>query len=403
MLLALLLCMASGPETVETEHYRLVSEGPRAEAEEFGRVLEAAHARFASYFKAAPKLGKGERLQVRFFETREAWAAALREAKATPPDGAGGYYWTEDRTAYLYRQPTRLFTRALLLHETTHQFHFLSRTRNREPQAYWYKEGVAECLGWSHWDGTELLIGALPLVSLEDYPAKALEDLRGSVDLEAVVEGRAEPSRPLAWAIYRHLSTGNAGKPLRGFERIADKLDNGAKPSSIFWKSFGQPAAYRKALIAWLEKEQQPFVPLFVEWDSLGADRVRGFSGGMATCRLRAKATTLAVTIQLPERGWGGGLIHATGPEDYTVFLVDRAGHGRVSRRRAGAWENIEQGTVPVAGEDGSVRLEMTLKDGSVRVGLDGGVTFGPWELPDPALGLAVDGADVVFRDLAWR
>lgn len=402
MLVALLLCLVAEPETVETGHYRLVSEGPRAEAEEFGRVLEAAHAQLSAHFKTAPKLGKGERLSVRFFETRDAWAAALEEAKATPPDGASGYYWTEDKTAYLFRQPTRLYTRTLLLHEATHQFHFLACTRNREPVAYWYKEGVAECLGWNHWDGEALSIGALPLVSLENYPARALEDLRGSVDLEAVVEGKVEPSRPLAWAIYRHLSTGNGGKPLKGFERIADKMDNGAKPSSAFWKTFGQPAAYKKALVAWLEKEQQPFASLFVEWDSLGRDRMRGFAGGIATCRLQAKATTLAVTVELPERGWGGGLVHSSGPEDYTLFLVNRAGRMRVSRRRDGAWENLEEGTVPVA-EDGRVRFEMTLRDGGVRVAFDGDAAFGPWDLPDPALGLAVDAADVVFRDLSWK
>jgi hypothetical protein len=59
---ALLLSLLAVPETVETEHYVLVSQGPREEAEEFGRVLEAAYARFAVYFKAVPKLGKGERL-----------------------------------------------------------------------------------------------------------------------------------------------------------------------------------------------------------------------------------------------------------------------------------------------------------------------------------------------------
>lgn len=171
-MLSLLLCLVAAPEIVETEHYRFVSEGPRAEAEELGRVLEAAYAGFAAYFEAKPKLGKGERLSVKFFETRDAWAAALRAAGATPPDGAGGYYWTEDRTAYLYRQPTRYFTRSLLLHEATHQFQFLACTRNREPLAYWYKEGVAEHLGWNAWDGRELAIGVLPLVSLENYPAR---------------------------------------------------------------------------------------------------------------------------------------------------------------------------------------------------------------------------------------
>jgi len=402
---ALVLCLLALPETVETAHYRLVSEGPRAEAEEFGRVLEAAYPRFAAHFKATPKLGKGARLEVRFFETREAWAAAVRAAGATAPEVAGGYYWTGDSTAYLYRQPTRLFTRALLLHETTHQFHFLACTRNREPQAFWYKEGVAEFLGWNEWDGERLALGVLPVVALEDYPARALADLRGA-DLEAVIEGKAEPARPLAWAIYRHLATGNGGKPLKGFEKLGDKLDGGAKPSSFFWKSFGQPAAYRKALLAWLEAEQQPFVPLFNEWEPLGPDRVRGFAGVVTACRLQAKATQLSATIEAPADGapWrGGGLLHHEGPDDYTVFLVDQTGYVRVTRRRAGRWEVLEQGAGPPLPPDGKVQITLSLADGRARFTVAGSEPHGPWDLPKPAFGLALENCDLVFSGLSWK
>lgn len=404
-MLALLALLLAAPETVETDHYRLVSEGPRAEAEEFGRVLEAAHAGFAAYFKAKPKLGKGEKLPVQFFETREAWEAALRAAGATPPEGAGGYYWPADRTVRLYRQPTRLWTRALLLHEATHQFHFLACTRNRAPDAYWYKEGVAEFLGWNQWDGKDLALGVLPTVALENYPSQALADLRG-VDLEAVIEGKTEPSRPVAWAIYRHLATGNGGKPLKGFEKLGDKLDAGAKPSSFFWKSFGQPAAYRKSLVAWLEKEQQPFVPLFNEWEPLGPDRVRGFAGVVTACRLQAKATRFQATIEVPKEAaaWrGGGLLHYEGPEDYTVFLVDQAGYLRVTRRRGGAWEILEQGAGPKPSDDGNYRFEVFAKDTGMHLTFAGGAAYGPWELPRPAFGLALENCDLVFSGLAWK
>jgi len=403
---SLLLLLLLGRETVETEHYRLVSEGPRAEAEEFGRVLEAAYAGFTAYFKAKPKLGKAEKLEVRFFETREAWAEALRAAGVAPPDGAGGYYAPGDRTTYLYRQPTRLFTRALLLHETTHQFHFLACTRNRAPEAYWYKEGIAEFLGWNYWDGKDLAMGVLPAVALENYPAQALAEIAGA-DLEAVIEGKKEPSRPVAWAIYRHLATGNGGKPLKGFEKLGDKLDGGAKPSSFFWKSFGQPAAYRKSLVAWLEKEQQPFVPLFNEWESLGADRVRGFAGVVTACRLQAKATRFEATIERPkdaDAAWrGGGLLHYEGPDDYTVFLVDEAGSLRVTRRRGGSWEVLEQGAGPKPSDDGNVRFEAFTGDGGVHLTFTGGAAYGPWDLPKPAFGLALENCDLVFSGLAWR
>jgi hypothetical protein len=398
----LVLLLLAAPETVETPHYRLVSEGPRAEAEEFGRLLEAAYPAFAAYFKAAPKLKKGERLAVRFFETREAWAAALREAGATVPDGAGGMYWEPDRTAYVYRQPTRLFTRAVLLHEATHQFHFLARTRNRSPSAYWYREGVAECLGWHHWDGETLALGVLPTVALEDYPAQALRELRDpALDLEAVVEGRAEGSRPVAWAIYRHLATGNKGKPLGGFERLAGRLDGGAKATG-FWKSFGQPAAYKKALVTWLEAEQQPFVPVFNEWEGLGADRVRGFAKVVSLCRLQRAAARFAATIEAPAAGaWqAGGILHFAGPEDYAIFLVNASGGLRVQRRTEGRWEMLEGGAGP--GAAATHEFEVTARGKSVTLSL-GGREYGPWEVTAPAFGLALDGSEVVFSGLRWE
>jgi hypothetical protein len=403
----LLLALLALPETVETEHYRLVSEGPRAEAEEFGRVLEAAYPALAAHFKAKPKLGKGEKLAVEFFETREAWAAAVVAAGAPVPEGAAGLYWPSDKTARLYRQPTRLFTRALLLHEATHQFHFLACTRNRPPTAYWYKEGVAEFLGWNHWDGKELALGVLPLVSLENYPAQALAELKqGNVDLEVIIEGKVEGSRPIAWAVYRHLATGNGGKPLKGFEKLGDKLDGGAKPSSFFWKSFGQPAAYRKSLVLWLEKEQQPFVPVFNEWESLGPDGVRGFSDVVTACRLQATATRFQATIEVPkdpDAAWrGGGLLHYEGPDDYTVFLVDRASF-RVTRRRAGAWEVLAQGAPPAPSDDGNHRFETFVKDGAVHLTFEGGAAYGPWELPKPAFGLALEKCDLAFSGLEWK
>jgi hypothetical protein len=406
-LIFLLLAGAAAGETVESGHYRLESEGSRAEAEEFARVLETAYRELSAYFEAEPKLREGEKLLVRFFETREAWAGALRAVGAGAPAGAGGMYWEANRTAYLYRQPTRLFTRALLIHEATHQFHFLARTRNRSPAAEWYKEGLAECLGWHHWDGRELALGVLPVISLEDYPAQALRELGDPrLDLAAIVEGRAAGSRPVCWAIYRHLSTGDGGKPLRGFEKLAAKLDGGAKPSSGFWRTFGQPAAYRKRLVAWLEAEQQPFVPVFNEWEGLGPDRIRGFAPVVSACRLRARATRLQATLEVPrgDAAWrGGGLLHHAGPEDYTIFLVDRAGILRVDRRNAGRWETLHEGAGPGPSEDGNYRFEILVEGRSVRVVFGGMATHGPWDVAAPALGLALDGCDLVFSGLAWK
>jgi len=407
LVLALLAAAAGAADPVETDHYRLVSDGPQAEAEEFARVLEAAWPQFAAYFKAKPKIPAKEKLEVRFFETREPWAKALTAAGATAPEGVGGMYWEGDKVVYLYRQPLRLTTRTLLLHEATHQFHFLARTRNKSPVAYWYREGVAECLSWHDWDGRALELGVLPAIALEDYPGKALKELQDeSLDLQAIIEAKTEGSRPVAWAIYRHISTGSGGKPLKGFDKFSGKMNGGVQPSPLFWRTFGQPAAYRKELVAWLEKEQQPFVPLFNEWEPLGPGRIHGFAGVVSACRLQAPATQFEATIEVPKektRWRAGGLVHYASPDDYAIFLVDWAGYLRITRRIEGRWQILEQGEGPGPSEDGNYHFQMFQKGGKVFVMFKGGASYGPWDLPNPAFGLAIENCDLAFRDVTWK
>ena len=75
-------------------------------------------------------------------------------AAGVQPPAAGGYYHPSGRTAYAWRQPTIYFTRCLILHEATHQFHYLARTSNSVSLAFWYAEGLAEFLSRHYWDGT---------------------------------------------------------------------------------------------------------------------------------------------------------------------------------------------------------------------------------------------------------
>ncbi|MHC5037287.1 MAG: hypothetical protein ACYTHM_08240 [Planctomycetota bacterium] len=164
--LAILLLLLSSPlaragekiHTVDSRHYKLFWEGSAEKAEEMSRVLEAAWEEFRKFFGTAPKLKKGERLLVRFFQKRAGWEAGIRKDGTNPPRSGGGYYWPPTKTAYLYRQPMRYYTRCLFIHEVAHQFHYLSRTGNRDPRVGWYTEGVVEHLAWH----------------FKDYPTKSL-------------------------------------------------------------------------------------------------------------------------------------------------------------------------------------------------------------------------------------
>ena len=83
------------------------------------------------------------------------------------------------------------------MHEATHQFHYLARTRNAQPTAKWYREGVAEFLSWHTWDGERIRLGVRPRITLSDYAAQALAAVTADdFDLDAVVADGRGPATP---------------------------------------------------------------------------------------------------------------------------------------------------------------------------------------------------------------
>ncbi len=396
---------AQDARVVRTEHYAVHAEAAAEAAAEMGRVLEAGWRELAGHLGTEPKLPKGERLVVRFFRDRAGWARAIEKDGGDVPKSAGGLYWPPSRTAYLYRQPTRLFTRTLLLHEATHQFHYLARTRNRTPGATWYTEGVAEHLSWHFWDGKDLRMGVVPPVSLSDYPAKALAEVRADgFDLRAVVEAKTPASRPVAWALVRFLATGEDGAPLARYAAFARKLDAGGAPGPLFRKSFGRAEKIRARLVAWLERNQAPFAQVFNEWQGIGPGRFRGFAGVVSACRLKSPSVSLEATLEVPEdaTGWKGGLLlNHSGPADYTTALLDATGTLQVARRVAKGWKVLARERVPALAGHGDFVLRATRGGDGVRVRV-GEREYGPWKLPGTTLGLAVDASDLTYRDVRW-
>ncbi|MHC4816514.1 MAG: hypothetical protein ACYTF8_00440 [Planctomycetota bacterium] len=399
--------IAQDPVVVETEHYTLHAEGPRAQAEEYARVLEAAWRPCERYFKAKPKLRKGEKLVVRYFETEAAWSVALRADGAPVVMGAGGYYHPVNKTVYVYRQPTVYYSRVLLLHEAAHQFHFLAKTRNKRPVADWYTEGVVEYLSWHHWDGTTLDHAVLPNISLKDYAAAALKEMQAEAfDFGKMVEGNAPASRAVSWALVRWLATGKDGKFLKGFDALRRKMDGGVKPSPTFRKLIGQPQAVQQKLVSWLSQNQEPFGYVFNEWFGLGPGRMRGFfSGGTTICRLKRVTPAFAATLEVPadKKGWRGGvLLHYTSNTDYTVGLLDWGGWVHIKRFRDSGFRTMERGEVTAIEKGTSYRFQLFRRKGKVTM-MIGNTGFGPWELPGKAFGLAVERSDLTFRDISWK
>ncbi|MHC4469422.1 MAG: hypothetical protein ACYTDY_05805 [Planctomycetota bacterium] len=407
-LLALLLALAAAaPPTVvhETARYRIEAEAAPAEAREMGLVLEAAWAEWAAYFGKEPRLEKDEKLRVVFCATKASFDARLRRDGVKPPK-AGGYYSPGRRTAYLWRQPTGPFTRMLLLHECTHQFHYLARTGNRGLPAKWYVEGLAEYLSRHHWDGEKVTLGVVPVVTLEDYPAAARKALQtNEVDLRDVVEGK-KFHRPVSFALLRYLSSADGGKHRKRFDKVAAKLDRGVKSSALLFKTFGSPAALRERLLAFLEEEQEPFSQIFNSWEGTGPRGLHGFAPGaiVSACRVKGPAKRLEARLEIPAEGrWiGGMLLHHEGKDDYTVALIHNGKRIRVDRRRNGKWEILVSVPCPKPSKPGSYALEAVRSKDGVRMRVEG-VDVGPFALPGSALGLALMGSDLKFSDLSWE
>ncbi|MFM8979616.1 MAG: hypothetical protein ACKOSS_04040 [Planctomycetia bacterium] len=388
---------------VLTAHYELRSEGPRAEAEEWGRVLEAAWPQLKAFFHAEPPLKEGERLRVVFTESAEAWTQAIRAAGGNPPGGgAGGYYCPLSRTAFLYRQPSAWYTRTLLLHEVAHQFHFLGATGNRSPGARWYIEGVAEHLSHHAWDGTTLALGIVPLLSLENRAGLALARVSDpAFDIEALVnDGPHE--RPEAMHLVRFLLEGEGGNRRKRFEAMAEKLDRGGQAGALFGRSMGPPRRLLDQWRDWLPEVQEPLAPVHVDWDTRGPRAVRGTSGGVSGCRVRRPARAISATLA-PQAGtrWSAGLLlHAADASQYTVALV-AAGSVRVQRLERGGWTMLPVDQPPAPGGQ-PWRLSATREGTRVTLQVQG-VQVGSYDLPGDALGLAVDGCTMDFTELAWE
>lgn len=392
-------------QLVETRHYRLHYVGSQANAQEAGRVLEAAWPAFQKHFGRAPRLGPDERLCVRFSATREQWQRGIRADGTHAPRGAGGYYWPRTRTAHLYRQPTAYFTRTLLLHEAAHQFHYLARTRNRAPRADWYTEGVAEHLSWHRWDGETLELGVVPGVSLKDFPAAALAELRASdFDMKLVIGGQIRASRPLAWALYTYFATGADGQPLKGFATFRRELDRGRRPAGVVRAQFGEAGRLHAGLVAWLAKSQSPWSQAFNEWEQTGRRRFRGHAGVVTACRCKAGAQVIGATLEVPAAGrWRGGLLlHWTDADDYTVAMLDRWGGVQVNRRRGGRWKRLHRSRIRRSRSAASHDLVAVREGGGVSFWIDGD-EIGAWTLPAGSMGLCVEACDLQFRDVDAR
>jgi len=411
LILALLVLSAGtvsaepGVAVHETAHYRVEFEGTPAEAALTAKVLEAAWTGFADFFGAKPRLGKDESLRVYVGRTRASFEARLRADRAAVPK-SGGYYSPRTKTAYLWVQPTIYYTRCLLIHEASHQFHYLSRTGNRTVGEDWYVEGLAEFLCRHTWDGERLVLGALPVLSLKDYAAAARLDIASpDFDLKAVVEGKAG-GRPVWWALVRFLVRGEKGRLAGKFRELTKRVDRGADAARSFRGTVGDPKKLAARLRKWIETEQEPWAQIWNQWEGEGPGAFRGTAPHpiVSACRAKAGARRIEAEVLVPNAGRfnGGLLLHYEDGKNYTVALVRDGKRVRVDRMRNGKWQILLTATCPSPRDAGVYRLRAERRGAKVALFVEG-KEIGAFEAPGETLGLALQGSTLRFRGVSFE
>lgn len=380
--------------SVQGDRYDAYLEVDEAEAQEIAWLLEAAYDAMEVWFAATPSTGGP--LRVELYETEQRFWDAIEADGLEPPFGAGGYYHSATQTAYAWRQPTRWFTRVLVLHEAVHQFHQLTSAEGHFTPG-WYNEGVAEYLSLHDWDDGCARLGRVPMISLEDLHARARNELAGGgVDLD----GEAL-SRPVAGTFFGFLDDAYEAE----FAQFRDAMDGGSSESiPEFGAALGAPpSAFEPEFIDWVDDHQQPMTPTYLEWIHHAPGKVSGWANGVLTIApMKAPLERFEASFASPPNAaYAGVLLGFDDPSNYITLLLNAEGTFSAFTVIQGAvnWPGVEGEAVPV---DGVVTLTVEHGGGEATV-TAGGASFVVNQPFAPAGGGAVYDGAVTFEDITWE
>jgi|GEM_PF-1495138 len=389
---------------IETDHYHLTAYCNEAQADELKAVMTAVWPEFTRIFGDEPKLDEDEKLRAYYFQTEAAWRKQVEQDCGWCPK-AGGYYWPTNKTAYLYKQPTIYFTRMLFIHELMHQFHYLAKTNNKNPKAGWYTEGVAEYVSRHFWDGETLTLGVVPLATLEDYPAKALEIMSAEdYDYSAKIDGSQGSARPEQWATIRYLATLEGEREAREWESLRKKMDGGEEGGESFTSAIGKPKKIFPDLLTWLESEQEPWKPIWNEWEGIGPGRFRGIAPTtVSACRAKGECDELSAIAEIPSEGsWGAGLLldYEDG-QNWVIGMVYSGKTAAIKRFKEGKWSTLVSVDCPKLEDESKLALSAKRVDGKLSFHVEG-IEIGSFEPASKTLGLAIQSCELRFNSVEW-
>jgi hypothetical protein len=229
-------------------------------------------------------------------------------------------------------------------------------------------EGLAEYFGMHNWDGQMLESGVVPAISLEDYPAKALEQFdEAERDLEAILCGRRECQRPLAWALVHFL----AHRYPRQFAALSLALDDDRDPLAAWKQIFGRaPADLAAELRRWIADHAQPWSSVWNSWQQTGRS-IEGRSDVVALAVLKQTPQRLEAEMDLLDGNLKAGLTFGYhSPKDFFMLVVFAKGWAWVVHHDGSTWKTLLSQAVPVANGCTSVALDRS--DGKVVLRVNG-------------------------------
>jgi hypothetical protein len=375
-----------------TTHYDLYAETTSADATDMARLLEASGAAFASWFERAQPTQK---LKVKYFADQAAFVAGLAADGVQAPAEAGGYFATSTQTAYLFKQGNPYYSHVLLVHEATHQFHFLTRLQMPSPP-FWYTEGHAEYLSRHDWDGQCVRLGVMSLLSWEDLPSDALAE--GSIDVAGIIGGTTTATRADAWAIFRYLDTGSYRA---AFQTYRDAMDANTSPS--FASLVAPPASLSAPIESWLPTAQEPMTPIFTEWVHVSSTAVDVDTPGVFSLAI-VKSTTpthLQAKFTVPQSGKYdvGVVISYTDSTHYVGVVHGNDGVVRTFTANGSAiWNNVGTAPAPSGGQES---ISVDFSGGQAHVVFNG--TTITVAAASPHTGLAANDTTGHFTDVSWQ
>ncbi len=407
------------PSEVESEHYRVISEGPEEEARDWAGMLEQHFVTLTGVLGKAPRLGEGEKLEVYFYETKERMNAALWTIESTRNNLVGsGFCMVLSRRVFVARWGTPEQTRGTLLHEATHQFEYAlfgAVEKEREDLgAAVLREGLAHMMEAHSWIDGKLQRWWPREVLRSPFVFEQLEAARAgffSVDglfktrlsstnvQDSVSVGRAK-ARLLVWFLLE----GNGDKSRQKLLAYLRTTDRGQVFEEVdFWKIVGAWSTLEPKFKAWVNT-------LLPEWGVVWGDfslEEEGLSGGgegLSLIRSGAPLHRIAAMAQLlPGEDGDLGLMVQYRPFTYKTYaMIKPDGSYRVFAYDGRRDKEIATGKVRNR-QDGYWKLEATHTKEGIEIKINKKVVHLIPGVDASSMGFATGNCRAVFSKVNRR